>query len=254
MLLRQGAGHLMALDRQILDRAQRLESRENSSVALPTEIRFPSAIGHRFVQDLDAYLAPLPQDFPRPIRLWTIIDQLENDIYVCRLNAHAQRCGSDARHLEFCPETAASLAGFPRRAADAEHAQSHRSLSDRSGRPPSSRVPSLDRRAAGPPENSPIFRLAPWPPTCWKLSMTIRHGRFMPKELFACSQNLEPRNAPAIAFCTWIISATKLGASCPLRIGEVTASFSYNLGDGEHVTCVSLRCFVKAAERQYRPQ
>lgn len=83
MLLRQGAGHPIALDRQILDRAQRLESRENSSVALPTEIRFPSAIDHRFVQDLDAYLGPLPQGFLRPIRLWTIIDQLENDIHVC---------------------------------------------------------------------------------------------------------------------------------------------------------------------------
>lgn len=77
--------------------------------------------------------------------------------------------------------------------------------------------------------------------------MTIRNGRFLPKELFACSQNLEPRNASAIAFCTWIISATKLGASCPLRIGEVTESFNHGLGDGEHVTCGSFPMFCQSS-------
>src|SRR6056297_293744 len=163
VLLRQGAPHLVGLDRQVLDRTQGLDSCEKGCSVLPAEPGLSSTIYERFVQDLNTDPRPLLQDFLSPIRLGPVVKQVENNIRVRELSAHAQRRGSVARPWAVCPESGAILAKLHQREAHAEHAQPHRPLPGQSDRPPSGRVPAQDRRAAAPRENFPIWKLASSP-------------------------------------------------------------------------------------------
>src|SRR6056297_3158011 len=141
----------------------RLDSCEKGCSVLPAEPGIPSTTYERFVQDLNTDPRPLLQDFLSPIRLGPVVKQVENNIRVRELSAHAQRRGSVARPWAVCPESGAILAKLHQREAHAEHAQPHRPLPGQSDRPPSGRVPAQDRRAAAPRENFPIWKLASSP-------------------------------------------------------------------------------------------
>lgn len=105
----------MGLKRQVLDRAQGLDTFEKRAGILPAEPSFPPAIDHRFVQDLHTDPRPLPQDVFRPIRLWAVVKKVKDYICIREFSAHAQRRGSGVRPWIAFRETVLALAGLHRR-------------------------------------------------------------------------------------------------------------------------------------------